>query len=238
VLWSLFTQPVKLKKEPAWSALNLFFDGNGSTPGISVFGALDNSSFEPDNGNTLMLTGSSPNTPPAATLGLSEASGAPYAKLMATGTSFAANETVEIFAGPIGASPVFATATADASGSFSVAGRAPQHPLGPMDVYAVGESSHRLGATTLSVTPALAVTPGTSTPGASATANVLGFGADERVNVYWNEPRQLLGSVTSSPLGSGSLAITIPGNASSGTNVVVGVGETTKAIGIGAVRVE
>jgi hypothetical protein len=141
VLWSLFTEPVKLKKEPAWSALNLFFDGNGSTPGISVFGALDNSSFEPDNGNTLMLTGSSPNTPPAATLGLSEASGAPYAKLMATGTSFAANETVEIFAGPIGASPVFATATADASGSFSVAGRAPQHPLGPMDVYAVGEQS-------------------------------------------------------------------------------------------------
>jgi len=39
-------------------------------------------------------------------------------------------------------------------------------------------------------------------------------------------------------VGSGALTITIPATASPGINGVIGVGQTTKAIGIGRVTVE
>ena len=272
------------------NGLNLFFGGNDSTPGISVFGATNSSVFVPNissstrtlagalvtgsgrsfyasNGVVVVLTGytwNSPATPPgdvcqafaftpgggasfsgsfslqvwpAATLSLSAAGGAPYTQLTASGSGFVPNETIEVFGEQIGTAPLAST-TADGTGSFSAAIREPQHAFGPMDVYAVGVSSHKLGATSLSVTPALAVTPGTAAPGSSVTAKVLGFGAAESVSVYWNAPRQLLGTVTANSLGSASVAITIPSNASPGTNGVIGVGAITKAIGIGAVRVQ
>ena len=107
-----------------------------------------------------------------------------------------------------------------------------------MDVHAVGVSSHKLGAATLSVTPALATNPGTGAPGGTTTAYVLGFGARETVDVYWNNPRQLLGTATANREGSGALVITIPAAASPGINGLIGVGQTTKAIGIGKVTVQ
>jgi hypothetical protein len=39
----------------SFTALNLFFDGNSSTPGISVFGALNSPSFVPDANTTITL---------------------------------------------------------------------------------------------------------------------------------------------------------------------------------------
>ncbi len=41
----------------SYSAMNLFFDGNNSTPAISVYGALNNSAFAADSANTLTLQG-------------------------------------------------------------------------------------------------------------------------------------------------------------------------------------
>ena len=40
-----------------FSGLNLFFDGNGAAPGISVFGPLNTPSFRPDSSSTLSLEG-------------------------------------------------------------------------------------------------------------------------------------------------------------------------------------
>jgi hypothetical protein len=174
----------------------------------------------------------------AAALSLSQASGPPGAEITLTGSDFAPNETVEIFAGHIGAPPLFASATTDTSGSFSVAAGEPQHPYGPMDVCAVGVSSHKLGAATLSITPDLAMNPATAAPGSTTTAYVLGFGSSETVDIYWNNPRQLLGTAAANAEGSSAQAITIPANAPPGINAVIGVGQTTKAIGIGAVRVQ
>jgi hypothetical protein len=156
-----------------FSGLNLFFDGNGSNPGISVFGPVNASSFRPDNSGTLSLEGNptpgsgsafyssagvvvvltgfdwnaSANPPgdvcqefaftpaagdilstygsltlqvfPAATLSLSHASGSPGTALTFTGSGFAANETVEIYAGQLSAHPIHATMT-DASGDFTL----------------------------------------------------------------------------------------------------------------------
>ena len=274
----------------SFSGLNLFFDGNSSTPGISVFGVLGSSSFLPDSSSTLSLQGdpvpgsgrsfygsagvivvltgydwNNSATPPgdvcqpfaftpgsggpspfgsftlqvwpAAALNLSQASGSPGTKVTITGSGFAATETVEIYAGHIGSPPLFTTATTDASGSFTVSAREPQHPYGPMDVYAVGVSSHKLGAATLSVTPVLVMNPATGVPGGTTTAYGFGFGAGEAVDVYWNNPRQLLGTATGNGHGSSALMIAIPANASLGINGVIGIGQITKAIGIGEVAV-
>jgi hypothetical protein len=274
-----------------FSGLNLFFDGDTSTPGISVFGPLSSSSFRPNSSSTLSLQGSpvpgsgksfyssagvivvltgydwnASGTPPgdvcqefafspaagdipsdfgsftlrvfpAASLSLSQASGSPGTKLTITGSGFAPTETVDIYAGHIGASPL-STTTTDSSGSFTVTPREPQLPYGPIDFYAVGLSSGNLGVATLSVTPGLLMNPRAGAPGGTTTAHVLGFGSGETVDVYWNNPRQLLGTATADAVGSGAFTITIPATASPGINGVIGVGQITKAIGIGRVTVE
>jgi hypothetical protein len=274
-----------------FSGLNLFFDGDASTPGISVFGPLGSSSFRPNNSSTLSLQGNpvpgsgtsfyssagvivvltgynwnASGTPPgdvcqefvfspaagdipsdfgsftlqvfpAASLSLSQSSGSPGTKLTVTGSGFAPTEKVDIYAGRIGASPL-ATATTDSSGSFAVTPREPQLPYGPIDFYAGGLSSGNLGVATLSVTPGLLMNPGAGAPGGSTAAYVLGFGSGETVDVYWNNPRQLLGTATADGVGSGDVTITIPATASPGIHGVIGVGQTTNAIGIGGVKVE
>jgi hypothetical protein len=274
----------------SFSGLNIFFDGNSSTPGISVFGALGSSSFQPNGSSTLSLQGNpvpgsgrsfyssagvvvvlngydwnNSATPPgdvcqpfvfspgtsgpspfgsftldvwlAAVLSLGQTSGAPETKLSITGSGFAPTETVNIYANHIAAPRLFTTTT-DASGSFSLTAREPQHPYGPTDVYAVGLGSGKLGAAGLFVTPSLIMNPGTGAPGGTTAAYAFGFGAGEAVDVYWNNPRQLLGTATANTEGSSALAITIPANASPGINGVIGVGQTTKAIGLGDVRVQ
>lgn len=284
----IFGQPGCCKT--GFNGLNLFFDGNNSTPGISAFGMTNGASFLPNGNGTLTLQGTSvtgagrtsyssdgvivvlsgydwndaPATSPgdvcqafvfspgdgadysgsftlqvwpAAALSLSQARGSPFTKVTLIGSGFAATETVEIYAGHIGAPPLFTTTTTDASGSFAVAAREPQHPYGLMDVYAVGVSSRKLGTATLFVTPVLGMNPGTGAPGGATTAYGFGFGAGETVDIYWNNPRQLLGTATANGRGSSALTIKIPANASPGINGVIGIGQTTKALGIGEITV-
>jgi len=275
----------------SFNGLNLFFDGDNSTPGISVFGSTNSRLFSPDSSSSTrtlagaLVTGSgtanyaaggvvavltgytwnAPATPPgdvcqaftfdpgggvsfsgsftlqvfpSAALSLNQTSGSPGTKVTLTGSGFAPTEAVEIYAGHIGVPPVLASTTTDASGSFADSAREPEHPYGPMDVYAVGVSSHKLGAATLSVTSALVMNPATGAPGSTTAAYGLGFGAGETVDIYWNNPRQLLGTATANGEGSGALTISIPADASPGINLVIGVGQTTKAIGIGGIAVE
>jgi hypothetical protein len=280
----------------SYNGLNLFFDGNNSTPGISVFGALNNAKFQtnsstttltlaggsvagsgtsyysPANGVLVMLTGYEWHTPEtrlgdvcqamlfapgngadffgsftlqvtaAVPLVLSPASGSPGTNFTMTGSGFAPLETVNIYAGqPIsGGSPVTMVVT-DASGSFTVTIRVPQHPYASMDVYALGHTSNTLGAASFFVTPGLIMDPGSGLPGGATAAQGLGFGAGETVNVYWDSPRLLLGAATANSqgsfVGSSALTITIPANASPGSNVVFGVGQTTTAVGLGKIEV-
>jgi hypothetical protein len=127
---------------------------------------------------------------PAATLSINQTSGSPFTKLTITGSGFAPTETVDISANHPGASPLLATTTTDASGSFAVTAREPQHPYGPMDVYAVGVSSRKLGAATLFVTPALDMKPATGVPGGTTTA----YGHNERAKPFRWRKREVKGS--------------------------------------------
>jgi hypothetical protein len=276
----------------SYSGLNLFFDGNNSTPGISVYGVLNTTNFLPNanigtftlsagivpgsgtgfynaGGVTVVLTGyqwngsgtldvcqafafspgSEPSSVgsvtlqvfPAGTLTSSLSSGFPGTGITLTGSGFLPLERVIIFFGGFGAPP-FDIATADASGGFSVTALVPQLPHGPEDVYAVGRSSGRLGAVSVYVTPRLIVRPSFGNPGGYETAQGAGFGASEPVDVYWGNPRQLLGTAAANSIGSfsesGSLPFSIPTNAAPGINAVVGIGKTTGAVAIGEIEVK
>jgi len=272
-----------------FTALNLFFNGNGSTPGISVFGALNTYSFVPDGNTTITLAGdpvagsgtsfynsgglvvvlsgydaNASATPPgdvcqpfefspgdapsffgsfslqvfpAAALSLSQTGGPPGTKVTTTGSGFAAAETVGIYIDDIGGPPLMTTTT-DASGAFTVIAREPQAAYGPAAVYAVGLTSGKLGAASFFVTPALVMTPRAGVPGETTKAQALGFGAGETVDIYWGEPRQLLGATTANGQGTSTLTIAIPADAPRGPNGVLGVGQTTQATGIGAILVK
>jgi len=275
----------------SYSGLNLFFDGNGATPGISVFGPLDTTSFLPNRSSTLsldanpvpgsgstfyrsagvivLLTGYDWNnsaTPPgdvcqaftftpepgdvpsafgsftlqvwpAASLTLSQATGSPGTKVTIMGSGFAARETVDIYANhPGGSLPI--AVTTDAGGAFAVTVPEAQHPYGPEELFAVGVSSGKLGVAGLLVTPDIVMQPGAGEPGGAAVAQGHGFGAGEAVDIYWANPRRLLGSTVTDGVGSNVLEITIPADAARGINEVIGIGQTTKALGVGAIVVQ
>ena len=269
-----------------FSGLSLFFDGNSSSAGISVYGPLNRYSFVPDNSSILSLAGdpapgsgtgfyssagvvavlaefnwNASATPPgdvaqpflfapdpdgqagpfgsftvrvwnAASLSLGESSGAPGTPLTLTGSGFDPSETVIVYGGHIGAPPIIATVTTDATGSFTAAARIPRHPFGPTDVYALGATSQKLGAASISITPALIVSPDAVDPGGTTTAQMAGFGAGEIIDIYWKEPRQFLGTTSANAGGSAGIVITVPPDAPGGHNAVIAVGQTTKAIAI------
>jgi hypothetical protein len=73
---------------------------------------------------------------------------------------------------------------------------------------------------------------------ATTTAQAIGFGANETVDVYWNVPRQLVGTATANGQGTGTVTITIPADAPRGPNGVLGIGQTTRETGFGEVVVK
>ncbi len=174
---------------------------------------------------------------PAAVLDLSQTGGPPGTILTATGGGFAPSEKVAIYLNQVGSAPLL-TATADASGSFSIAARQPQLPYGPLDFYALGLTSGKLGAASYFVSAALVAAPRTGVPGDTVTASALGFGAGETVDIYWGAPRQLLGAAAANALGTALLQITIPPNARTGVNALLAIGQTTQASAVGELLVQ
>lgn len=275
----------------SFDAINLFFDSNNSTPGISVFGALGSSVFRPNSSSTWTLAGNSVsgsgtgfytangvtvvlsafnwNNPatlpgdvcqsyafspapgnvlsyygafilqvwPAAALSFSQTGGPPGTILTLTGSGFTPGETVYIYVNRIGGPPI-ATTTAGANGGFAIKAAEPQVSYGPADFYAVGAGSGRLGAASFFVSAAMATAPHSGVPGATMVVRGFGFGSGETVDVYWDQPSQLLGAMTADVRGTGKLTITIPANAPTGPNGLRGVGQTTGAVGLARVQVK
>lgn len=147
-----------------------------------------------------------------------------------TGSGFAPNETVHIFARGVG-SAVLATATADSTGSFSVPGRVPMAPAGPRVFIGVGLTSHKLGAANFIITPRLVLNPSSGRGGSAATAEGYGFPPFSRVQIYWSDPSTLLGAVTTDINGtfatSAAVKLTVPTGASIGPNRLIGVWHCT-----------
>jgi hypothetical protein len=276
------------------NGLNLFFNGEESTPAISVFGPTNSNlfttnsssntrtldggvvpgsgtSYSISNGVVAVLTNytwNSPATPPgdvcqpftfspgggasfagsfsvrvfpAALLSVGQPSGSPLSELTFTGGGFLPGETVAIYSNRISASPI-ALAAAGTDGTFSKTVREPQHPSGTLELFALGLSSGNLGATKISVTAGVAASPKSVEPRGTTAAEGLGFGAGETVSVYLDNPRELLGTATANTLGSfvgaDGLSVTIPANASTWLNALLGIGSTMGATGIGKLIVK
>lgn len=165
-----------------------------------------------------------------AGLTLSPATGVYQTNHTFTGSGFAPAETVRIYERAVG-STVLATVAADASGSFTVSAREPESPYGTMLCLAVGQSSHKLGAAGLTVTPRLVLSPDSGAAGSTVAVSGYGFPASARVVVYWSEPRILLGIATTDAngafAGTFALTFTIPFGAAPGANRVQGVWDCT-----------
>jgi hypothetical protein len=100
---------------------------------------------------------------------------------------------VTIYASGVG-SAVLAAATADANGSFTATAHAPQSDYSPRLFLGVGQTSQKLGAANFQMQPFLLLTPGSGTVGSIVVAEGHGLGSLEKVSVYWNNPRTLLGT--------------------------------------------
>ncbi len=167
-----------------------------------------------------------------ATLGVTPSSGVYQTPLTFAGSQYTANETVEIFFSGVG-STVLATATADSTGSFSVPVHAPQSPFGLRYFLGQGQTSGKIGAGAFTVGARIVLNPNVGRVGGSSTASGYGFGPQERVKVYWNNPSTLLGTVTADINGTftaaQALSFIIPAGAPTGRDTVTGTGQQTSA---------
>jgi outer membrane protein assembly factor BamB len=160
----------------------------------------------------------------------------PTATVSIAGNDFAPNETVNCYlsnAGTPGQRVLVATATADASGSFSgVPFTVPPTPLGDYRVTAIGQQSGRVAFSPLIVFDAITIQPQQGPPGTMVTVNGAGFAANEPVQIYWNGVFNGQGVVgtyetTVDADGSGSFSgatFAVPANAAPGMYPVLAFG--------------
>ncbi len=176
-----------------------------------------------------------------AALSVSPATGNEHTELIFTGSAFAPNESVNIYSHGIG-SATLACAIADAKGSFTATAPAIRSEYGPKLFPAVGQSSGKLGAADFSFTPLLILEPNSGPVGSTVIVHGLSFGAFETVNIYWQNQRTLLGTVTANANGAFSdgaaFMFTVPPGAQPGIIKVVGTGQTTGAVGRDSFNVE
>jgi hypothetical protein len=160
-----------------------------------------------------------------AHLDVTPAGGSYRSALTFTGSGFAPNESVRVYTSGVG-SAVLASATADAAGSFSATASAPQSVNGPRIFVSVGESSGMLGAASFWMEARLILSPNSGSVGSTVTAAGYGFASRDMVNVFWDNPRTLLGTVPAgvngSFDGSAAIAFTVPAGAAYGKNGVFG----------------
>jgi hypothetical protein len=162
-----------------------------------------------------------------AVLSVTPASGDDHTELTFSGSGFAPNEGVQIYVSGVG-SAVLASAVADSSGSVTATARAPQSPYGPRIFLGVGQSSGLVGAAAFSVKARLILSPSSGSAGSTASVEGNGFGSLETVDIYWNNPRTLLGAATADVQGtfsgSAALSFTVPAQAPAGVHTVSGIG--------------
>lgn len=178
---------------------------------------------------------------PTATITVTPESASYHTELTFTGGGFAPNETIRIWESGLGSS-ILVRGMADASGNFTATGRAPSSVYGPRLFLGKGATSYKLGAASFNATPRLVISPSEGPAGSTALAAGYGFGSLEEVKIYWDNPRQYLGSVTADINGSFSgttgLTFDVPATAPLGSNTVGALGQTTKAKGRGGFDVE
>jgi len=92
------------------------------------------------------------------------------------------------------------------------------------------------------VKPRLLLTPNAGATGSPATVSGFGYGPFEKVRVGWDNPRTVLGTVTTDVNGtfykSTAIEFTVPAGAAPGANKVIGYGWNTGITGFASFTVE
>ena len=161
-----------------------------------------------------------------AALTASPGSGAYQSAITFKGSGFAPNEKVRVYTKGVG-SAVLAHGATDSTGAFTASARVPQTYYGPQVFVGVGQTSGKLGAATISITPLLVLNPTSGPVGATVTATGYGFGSFEHVKFYWPNPFTQLGEQTTGASGnlSGSgFTFTVPAGSPSGVAKVEATG--------------
>ena len=111
------------------------------------------------------------------------------------------------------------TAEGGAAESFAV----PEAVSGYHPVKAVGVSSGKVVTASFTIKTHIEVSPTSGFPGDTVTATLTGNKANDSINIKWYEVPyigEVIGSTTTSPLGSGAFVFQVPANASPGDHKV------------------
>jgi len=166
--------------------------------------------------------------PVTATLTATPEQGYFRSMLTFAGSGFASGETVEIYYKGVG-SNILAAAPADSNGNVRATAQAPQSPYGVRTFLAKGATSGYIGAASFSMQPAMALQPNSGAAGSSVTAVLYGFGSEENVQVYWDNPHLLLttakADINGTIAGDAALTLTVPAGAQAGVNHLYSVGQ-------------
>jgi virginiamycin B lyase len=177
---------------------------------------------------------------PTASLGADPASGGPMKLITLTGSGFSAGETVNLNLDSAGGFTL-ETVPADGTGSFDVSLRLHQAPAGLNDIFAVGQTSGKMGIASFTVSAILTVEPSTVSAGGVVTVDGYGFDPLEEVTVTLSPGGEGLQAKTSR-LGSfhdgTAIAYTIPSGTPPGVYEIVGKGATSGEVTEVSITVE
>ena len=204
----------------------------GTVPGTYIVSAV---------GQTSQVTITNTYTVVAPTIRLTRTSSGVGAQVAVVGAGYTASELVDIlwnYTGP-GTGTIIATVSSGYSGDVHATFTVPMTMTGAYPVAAVGRTSQDVSQNTLTVNNELDLSAVTAPPGMNVTATGMGFAANEAVNIYWNSVTgPLLASVIADGNGIISQVVTVPPNATSGSNSVVSVGQSSQITFIAPLTVE
>ena len=182
-------------------------------------------------GQTSHITITTTYTVVAPTSSLSIAAAPVGIQVAVTGQGYTASELIDIlwnYTGP-GTGTNLTTVTAGLSGSVNATILVPAATLGTYPVAVVGRSSQSVSQSAFTVSNGLAAIPARTPPGTNVTVTGMGFTAYEAVALYWNSTSgPLLATVTADATGAISQLVTIPTNATLGSNSLIGVGQSSQ----------
>ena len=147
-----------------------------------------------------------------------------------SGQGYAPKESVTIlwnYTGP-GTGTSIGSASAGVTGAFVSSFTVPSATTGAYNVAAVGATSKRVSQNAFTVANGLAANPANTPPGTTVTASGSGYQPGESVNIYWDSTSgSLLATATADVNGNINHTVTTPGNATTGTHSLIGVGQTS-----------
>lgn len=139
-----------------------------------------------------------------------------------TGGGFAASQPVSLH-WKTASGTLLASATTGTTGSFTVTIKVPKGTAGTYSVYGVEATPALTAVASLTIVPAIKVSPASGLPGAAITVSGTGFAASQTVTIKWNcatatcSSTTVLGTVTTTSTGTFSKLVHAPTGAATGT---------------------